>query len=354
MPLLQALSSASRMRRAALKNVATRAFGPSADAQDDGQYALSITIEDLALARHEDRDDVNRNEDPAINILMDALHFHQILTTDNPSRPTPHAAPSTKQPSDFRKARSLRNHLHQQRGKAKRAARAETLRAQTGLLAEDLPATSTWWMGRQFAKASAAAIHAAHTCLEKRSAVSQNVLDLLPKFMEEAQEFVEACTSMGEDKIQGNRRGNHWFCIAGADRNNKTIPSLSEWHRENMEVIKHFFRQGTAMSAFKETVTRSVHQGKALPRTFSVLRTISIIQYQAHTCTHSLLGHSSLPFIDVECWTIEDSKQIVWLLFGSCRPRHVGRVPDYDAFPDPPRPSTVLGRIAFTEKDAFR
>ncbi len=58
-----------------------------------------------------------------------------------------------------------------------------------------------------------------------RSEVLCNVLDLLPKFTEEAREFVEACTSMGEDKIRGNWRGNHWFCIAGADHNNKKVNS---------------------------------------------------------------------------------------------------------------------------------
>ncbi|KAF9029444.1 hypothetical protein BDZ89DRAFT_1133022 [Hymenopellis radicata] len=87
MPLVSALSGASRMTRSALKAAVARVFGPGAEyalrAQDDGQYALSVAIEDLALARHEDQDDLNRNEDPAVNRLLASPDFLQTLTTES-------------------------------------------------------------------------------------------------------------------------------------------------------------------------------------------------------------------------------------------------------------------------------
>ncbi|KAF8873222.1 hypothetical protein CPB85DRAFT_1444772 [Mucidula mucida] len=291
--LLRALSGTSRLTRAALRTAVATVFGPEAkfatglSSQDNGHIALSITIEedaaaglspssvtsplkrkDLSTTAH--MPTAKRRKMPAPTLIPRVAYTYEPGQTDFNKHQFPLPA-STKDPADFQNLRALQNHLHQQRGKAKRAARAGTLRAETGLLAEDLPATLTWWMGRQFAKASAVALRADHACLERawthlegiqlvpysgvatkfldvsgrlliyQSEVSHNILDLLPKFTEEAREFVEAYTSMGEDKIRGNRRGNHWFCIASADRNNKKAPSLSDWHRKNMAAIRHFF-----------------------------------------------------------------------------------------------------------------
>ncbi|KAF8918974.1 hypothetical protein CPB85DRAFT_1430127 [Mucidula mucida] len=290
MSLLCALSGTSRLTRAALRTAVATVFGPEAkfatglSSQDNGHIALSITIEEVALARHEDQGNNTQNKDPAVTQLLSSSDFRQTLIAEDaaagllPSSVTSplkrkdssttahtptakrrkmpastliprvaytyepgqtdfnkHQFPlpaSTKDPADFQNSRALRNHLHQQRGKAKRAARAETLRAETGLLAEDLPATSTWWMGRQFAKASAVALRADHACLERawthlegiqlvpysgvatkfldasgrlliyQSEVSRNVLDLLPKFTEEARELWKLVQEWGRTKFE--------------------------------------------------------------------------------------------------------------------------------------------------------
>lgn len=56
-----------------------------------------------------------------------------------------------------------------------------------------------------------------------RSKITDNVRERMGDFLKEAKAFVKACSPMSEDDMAANRRGRHWFCIAGADRNNKTV-----------------------------------------------------------------------------------------------------------------------------------
>ena len=51
--------------------------------------------------------------------------------------------------------------------------------------------------------------------------------DLHEEFITKAKEFVQRCQPEKEADIEGNPRGNHWFCIAGYDRQNKTVSSPS-------------------------------------------------------------------------------------------------------------------------------
>ncbi|KAI0055118.1 hypothetical protein BV25DRAFT_1843180 [Artomyces pyxidatus] len=77
-----------------------------------------------------------------------------------------------------------------------------------------------------------------------RSDYSAAAMRLLQGFQEDAAKFVQACTPFPEGIIEKNSRGQHWFSICGHDRNNKTVPSLSEWHQKNAGPIEDFFRPG--------------------------------------------------------------------------------------------------------------
>ena len=60
-----------------------------------------------------------------------------------------------------------------------------------------------------------------------RSCCKDGGLQKLHKaFVKEADEFVKRCTTEKDSEIEGNRRGFHWFCIAGYDRQIKSVQSL--------------------------------------------------------------------------------------------------------------------------------
>jgi hypothetical protein len=50
--------------------------------------------------------------------------------------------------------------------------------------------------------------------------------ELHHEFVIKAKEFVQRCTPEKEADVEGNPRGNHWFCIAGYDRQNKKASAL--------------------------------------------------------------------------------------------------------------------------------
>ncbi|KAF9039512.1 hypothetical protein BDZ89DRAFT_1060957 [Hymenopellis radicata] len=187
------------------------------------------------------------------------------------------ARPSTLPPHP--KDKPNRNQRRKQNHVRRMKEDAETFQAED-LQAEALPATTTWWMGTNFPSYSAAQMRAAHASpqgighhlsgitlvpylnkatrfldsqgrmLIYRSKITDNVRERLDDFIKEAKAFVKACTPMTEDDMAANRRGPHWFCIAGADRNNKSAPAFSKWHKDNEHHIKHFFRPGTAFAFF--------------------------------------------------------------------------------------------------------
>ncbi|KAF9045653.1 hypothetical protein BDZ89DRAFT_1127585 [Hymenopellis radicata] len=172
-----------------------------------------------------------------------------------------------------RNQRRKRNHVRRM------VEEADTFQAEE-LQTEALPASTTWWMGTKFPSYSAEQLRAAHATpqgigrhlsginlvpylgqatrfldaqgrlLIYRSKITDDIRARLGDFAQEAKAFVKACTPMAEGDMAANSRGRHWFCIAGVDRNNKSAPAFSKWHKDNEEHIKHFFRPGTAFSFF--------------------------------------------------------------------------------------------------------
>ncbi|KAF9026649.1 hypothetical protein BDZ89DRAFT_1134689 [Hymenopellis radicata] len=170
--------------------------------------------------------------------------------------------------------RPKRNHRRKVVYKKKILEEADTFAVAEGLDAStDLPITTTGWMGLRASIPPhwARTLRTAHRSdnevweyLERlkflpylgratqvldstsrrlifRSKITSGMESLAAEFGKEAAAFVKACKPPSDADIAGNQRGNHWFCIAGADRNNKSIPALSKWHGENAPVIKEYF-----------------------------------------------------------------------------------------------------------------
>lgn len=189
---------------------------------------------------------------------------------------TPLNAPDRPIVSPSRQA--VRNHRRREQKRQKDSAlrasqRTETLQAGAALTAAGLPLTSTGWMGRRFDTNPAALLRKAHAAGESiwnfisgmrpipyvgkatrildssgrlviyRSEITPDVLRLLPKFLEQARNFVKQCTPMSQAAMDGNKRGAHWFCIAGVDRNNKAVPQYSQWHQDNQSVLEEHFKR---------------------------------------------------------------------------------------------------------------
>ncbi|TRM56340.1 hypothetical protein BD626DRAFT_541371 [Schizophyllum amplum] len=92
-----------------------------------------------------------------------------------------------------------------------------------------------------------------------RSQIARWQLDLMPQFIEEASLFVQKCQQPFDlQAMQQNSRGSHWFSICGHDRNNKTIPALSKFHKDNEEAINWFFRKGSPMSRISQCASSFV------------------------------------------------------------------------------------------------
>ncbi|KAJ3767855.1 hypothetical protein FB446DRAFT_707476 [Lentinula raphanica] len=74
------------------------------------------------------------------------------------------------------------------------------------------------------------------------------ILDLLPKANSTAIDFVRAIKKpFTEGDMLTHSRGDHWFSIAGHDRNNKEIPKETVFQRDNFEAIEKFFAPGTTL-----------------------------------------------------------------------------------------------------------
>ncbi|KAF9002857.1 hypothetical protein BDZ89DRAFT_1146276 [Hymenopellis radicata] len=292
------------LTRLKLANLLTAFFGVKPNyttklkpGDNDAELKLSVSLLDVALLRHNDADQDYRSQDPVIQAILNdsdattalaagSNTASQAAASTSKRRSSSHVPLATKKPkteptvnvppvSYAPKSRALpetplnlevpptlsrqagRSFRRRHRKIAKQEAQDEYLQAQDNLLAEDLPVTKTWWMGMPFSKTShhlsgirlvpyqgvaTRLLDAAGRLIIYRSRITNNVRQLLPQFLAEARDFVRACGSMGEDAMQSNRRGSHWFCIAGVDRNNKT-------HRENAARLKKFFAKGTAFYA---------------------------------------------------------------------------------------------------------
>ncbi|KAK1224974.1 hypothetical protein PQX77_012123 [Marasmius sp. AFHP31] len=67
---------------------------------------------------------------------------------------------------------------------------------------------------------------------------------LLPRVDAAAHEFMAKVKWPSEVDMIKNLRGEHFFCIAGHDRNNKEKPALSQWHQMNKAILEAFFAKG--------------------------------------------------------------------------------------------------------------
>ncbi|KAK1233413.1 hypothetical protein PQX77_003427 [Marasmius sp. AFHP31] len=67
---------------------------------------------------------------------------------------------------------------------------------------------------------------------------------LLPRVEVAVHEFMAKVRWPSEADMKKNLRGEHFFCIAGHDRNNKEKPALSQWHLMNKAILEAFFAKG--------------------------------------------------------------------------------------------------------------
>ncbi|KAF5387426.1 hypothetical protein D9757_007795 [Collybiopsis confluens] len=77
-----------------------------------------------------------------------------------------------------------------------------------------------------------------------RSARPQFIIDNMQKIVDEVQSFVSICTWESRAAREANLRGDHYFCIAGPDRQNKQRPAFRPWGVENKEHVAKFFQEG--------------------------------------------------------------------------------------------------------------
>ncbi|KAJ4492441.1 hypothetical protein C8R41DRAFT_919995 [Lentinula lateritia] len=72
--------------------------------------------------------------------------------------------------------------------------------------------------------------------------------DLLPKVNALVPDFVSAITRpFSNNDMLLNSRGEHWFSIAGHDRNNKSKPAATQFQQQNHQVIAGFFTKGSVL-----------------------------------------------------------------------------------------------------------
>ncbi|KAK0421593.1 hypothetical protein EV421DRAFT_1916392 [Armillaria borealis] len=67
----------------------------------------------------------------------------------------------------------------------------------------------------------------------------------MDRFIAAANDFVQRCSPFTEADCTTNVREDHFFCIAGHDRQNKKTPKLSPWHVCNSALIEEFFVKGS-------------------------------------------------------------------------------------------------------------
>ncbi|KAJ3859291.1 hypothetical protein EV359DRAFT_51095 [Lentinula novae-zelandiae] len=76
----------------------------------------------------------------------------------------------------------------------------------------------------------------------------QMMADLLPEVNSLVPEFVSAITRpFTDNNMLSNSRGDHWFSIAGHDRNNKSEPATTQFQRQNHSAIVRFFAKGSVL-----------------------------------------------------------------------------------------------------------
>lgn len=202
---------------------------------------------------------------------------------EGPALPEPRAPKAPAHlPSNTRRNYD-RNRRAAERRDAKREAETETLFAESGFDASYLPITTTGWMGTRCLTYPTQLLKRAHAAVSPdtlwehlrgvrliphngratrildsvgrlviyRSSISDAMKELLPKFNAQAVQFVKDCSPMGAKDIAGNARGNHWFCIAGIDRNNQSTPARSDWDKDNERHLKRHFAKGTPFHIIK-------------------------------------------------------------------------------------------------------
>ncbi|KAK1219073.1 hypothetical protein PQX77_018222 [Marasmius sp. AFHP31] len=77
-----------------------------------------------------------------------------------------------------------------------------------------------------------------------RSKITNTIRNLLLDLVVHIWLFIRLTTFNVADLYDNRSRGEHWFCIAGIDRNNKKVPAYTVWHRQNRAVIEKFFAAG--------------------------------------------------------------------------------------------------------------
>ncbi|KAL0067939.1 hypothetical protein AAF712_005108 [Marasmius tenuissimus] len=115
-----------------------------------------------------------------------------------------------------------------------------------GSMSSGLPIASTFWQGVNVKGDRREQQHLDRLL----SVVTASILNhLLPAVEEAASKFMEAVIWPTDGDMKKNLRGNHFFCGAGHDRNNKKVPSLSKWHTANAKAVEAFFAPGQPLHA---------------------------------------------------------------------------------------------------------
>ncbi|KAJ3806980.1 hypothetical protein F5876DRAFT_80145 [Lentinula aff. lateritia] len=74
------------------------------------------------------------------------------------------------------------------------------------------------------------------------------IKDLLPQVNAVVPKFVSAITKpFGQNDMLLNSRGEHWFSIAGHDRNNKSTPAATQFQQQNHLALTTLFQQGSVL-----------------------------------------------------------------------------------------------------------
>ncbi|KAK0185101.1 hypothetical protein F5146DRAFT_1005725 [Armillaria mellea] len=160
----------------------------------------------------------------------------------------------------------------------------ETLHVEeNGLDATSLPASSTGWQGRRFNPFLGSVIkekfinqtlgpilqgfkrllfHPKSQCLTLILDVAGRliifwsmamswIIDSMDIIVQEVKEFVQNCQPFTDAHTEGNVRGQHWFCIAGHDWQNKQIPTATAWQTQNQKAIAKAFAPRTFLACLK-------------------------------------------------------------------------------------------------------
>ncbi|KAK7020705.1 hypothetical protein VNI00_017647 [Paramarasmius palmivorus] len=76
-----------------------------------------------------------------------------------------------------------------------------------------------------------------------RSFITNKIKTMMKDIVEEARCFMADTTPPTALESSHNLRGDHWFCIAGYDRNNKAAPRMSKWHAKQTNKVKPYFNK---------------------------------------------------------------------------------------------------------------